>query len=212
MHTKNDDKFGTLLTWNHKNTTNFYSDSCNTIKGGAGEFYPTDRTRDHITLYSSEMCSYTQLDYEGDVDIKGVQAYKYAPLHLFDNGNYSWPFFSRINFVSSVFLGHTVPETKCFCKDECIPSGVLDISACREDSPIFLSLPHFYGADPYYTNIIDGLKPEKDKHEFYITLEPVSCKIEFILFSTIRLQPTLKAISRDISNFSSMFNSKLVFW
>lgn len=73
-------------------------------------------------------------------------------------------------------LGTNIPENKCYCGGECVPSGVLNVTTCRMDSPIFLSLPHFYGADPYYINLVDGLKPEKEKHEFYITLEPVSSK------------------------------------
>lgn len=54
-------------------------------------------------------------------------------------------------------------------------TGVLNVSSCRLGSPTFMSLPHFYNADPYYTNAVEGLKPEKDKHDFYFTLEPV-CK------------------------------------
>jgi scavenger receptor class B protein 1 len=56
---------------------------------------------------------------------------------------------------------------------ECHPSGVFNVSSCRLDSPTFLSLPHFYNADPYYIDAIEGISPQ-DKHEFYITLEPVS--------------------------------------
>lgn len=86
MYTKNDEKFGTILTWNYKNTTDFYNGNCTNIRGSAGEFYPINRKRDYITLYSSEMCTFTKLNYIKDVAIKGIRAYKYAPLHIFDNG------------------------------------------------------------------------------------------------------------------------------
>lgn len=48
----------------------------------------------------------------------------------------------------------------------------MNISACRFGSPVFMSYPHFYKADPYYVEQIDGMMPEQDKHEFYMVLEP----------------------------------------
>ncbi|KAJ8978291.1 hypothetical protein NQ317_012662 [Molorchus minor] len=150
----NDDYFGSLLTWNYKTRTDFYEGHCNDIKGSAGEFYPLNRKRDRLVLYSSELCKYAELEYTEDVTIKGVRAYKFSADNIFDNGT-------------------TRPENACFCKGECIPSGVFNVSACRSNSPTFLSFPHFYGADPYYLNTIEGMKPDKKKHEFYITVEPI---------------------------------------
>lgn len=37
-----------------------------------------------------------------------------------------------------------------------------------------MSFPHFYNADPFYRQQVEGMQPEKDKHEFYVALEPVS--------------------------------------
>lgn len=37
---------------------------------------------------------------------------------------------------------------------------------------MYMSYPHFYQADPSYLEAIDGLKPEREKHEFFMTLEP----------------------------------------
>ncbi|KAI9577732.1 hypothetical protein GQX74_010919 [Glossina fuscipes] len=37
---------------------------------------------------------------------------------------------------------------------------------------MYISLPNFYKADPYYLDAIEGLKPEKEKHEFFMTVEP----------------------------------------
>lgn len=37
---------------------------------------------------------------------------------------------------------------------------------------MYVSFPHFYAADPYYLQLVDGLRPEKEKHEFQITMEP----------------------------------------
>lgn len=79
-----------------------------------------------------------------------------------------------------IFLGTLNRENECFCNGHCVPSGVLNVSTCRQNSPTFLSLPHFYDADPYFVNAVEGLKPEKEKHEFYITLEPVSYRYYYV--------------------------------
>ncbi|XP_019874051.1 protein peste isoform X2 [Aethina tumida] len=155
MSTANDETFGRLLSWNNGTSSNFYEGECNSVKGSAGEFYPLNRKRDSIQFYSSELCKFATLEYEHDVDIKGVHGYKYTAKHIFDNGT-------------------TREDNSCFCIGECIPSGVLNVSSCRGNSPSFLSFPHFYGADRYYTDAVEGLDPDNPKHEFYITMEPKS--------------------------------------
>jgi hypothetical protein len=35
-----------------------------------------------------------------------------------------------------------------------------------------MSFPHFYHGDEFYTEQIDGMKPDKDKHQFFMTFEP----------------------------------------
>ncbi|KAJ8959905.1 hypothetical protein NQ318_011642 [Aromia moschata] len=155
MSYENDEHFGRILTWNYRNQTDFFEGHCNDIRGSAGEFYPMNQKRDRLVLYSAELCKYAEFEYVEDVVIKGVHGYKYSADNIFDNGT-------------------TRPENKCFCKGECIPSGVFNVSACRQDSPTFLSFPHFHAADPYYHSLINGMKPDKKKHEFFITIEPKS--------------------------------------
>lgn len=41
-------------------------------------------------------------------------------------------------------------------------------------APLIFSLPHLYGVDTKYTTTLEGLHPEKMKHEGFIILEPVS--------------------------------------
>lgn len=72
------------------------------------------------------------------------------------------------------FVGAKRSENACFCSGECIPSGVFNVSSCRDNSPSFLSLPHFYGANPYYADAIEGIRPNETRHEFFIVIEPVS--------------------------------------
>ena len=38
--------------------------------------------------------------------------------------------------------------------------------------PVFVSLPHFLHADPYYNNQLKGLHPEENRHETSLVVEP----------------------------------------
>lgn len=51
------------------------------------------------------------------------------------------------------------------------PRGVFSIGQCQLGAPIYASLPHFLDADEYYLEQIDGLKPNRSLHEFYIDIE-----------------------------------------
>jgi hypothetical protein len=86
MWTLVDDKFGKIMTWNYKNESSYYEGECNAVRGSAGEFYPINRKRDHIEFFSSELCKFAKLEYEKDVEIKGVLGYKYTGKNIFDNG------------------------------------------------------------------------------------------------------------------------------
>lgn len=66
---------------------------------------------------------------------------------------------------------------QCYCGGECTPSGLINVTSCRYGAPVFVSLPHFYKADPLLLNQIEGLMPNGKDHAFSITLEPVSDKL-----------------------------------
>lgn len=153
MHFKNDHQFGSILLWNGKNQSDFFSGHCNNVKGTAGEFLPLNRQRDQILLYSSDLCKTLALKYVEDVVVKGVKGYKYSAEYGFDNGT-------------------VYPENSCYCTGECIPTGVFNVSSCRMGSPTFLSFPHFFNADPVYRESVKGMKPNKTLHEFYMIVEP----------------------------------------
>lgn len=48
----------------------------------------------------------------------------------------------------------------------------MNVSSCRFGSPVFMSYPHFYNADPFFLNQVEGLNPNQKDHEFYMVLEP----------------------------------------
>ena len=82
------------------------------------------------------------------------------------------------------------------CYENNLPSGVHNSSNCKgmcvfmkfflsyltnnffsdKKTPLFLSFPHFYGADHYFIDQLDKkseLKPEKDKHGSRMIIEKV---------------------------------------
>lgn len=86
MSFANDENFGKLTSWNYGNRTEFYEGHCGDIRGSAGEFYPINRGKDSIELYSAELCKNAILQFEEEVDVRGVKGYKYSARNLFDNG------------------------------------------------------------------------------------------------------------------------------
>jgi scavenger receptor class B protein 1 len=147
--------FGRLYSWNHWTQTPYYEGNCAKVNGSAGEFFlPPDH--DSISFFSPDLCRTLTLKYAGPSTVKNILGNKYViDEHMLDNGT-------------------LYPENKCFCNGECVPSGLVNVSSCRFGSPSFASLPHFYSADPYYLDSVEGLKPDKRKHQFFLTLEPTT--------------------------------------
>lgn len=172
-----------MQNWNYQSHLKFFPGKCGDIRGSGGEFYAPKQTRDRpVELFTADMCRTLSFDYEKDYEVHNILGYKY------------------IGGRRTVDNGTDYPENKCFCTKNCAPSGTLDISACRFGSPVYMSFPHFYNADNYYLQTIDGLNPEKEKHEFSITLEPVSFFFINILFYN----------NYQKSNITGLVNSKLI--
>lgn len=49
---------------------------------------------------------------------------------------------------------------------------IYQIKKCRFGAPAFISFPHYYLADPSYTEMIEGMNPNPHDHTFDISLEP----------------------------------------
>ncbi|KRT85869.1 hypothetical protein AMK59_1040, partial [Oryctes borbonicus] len=73
-------------------------------------------------------------------------------------------------------------ENECFCtntvsdlysEQKCMPDGFFDLEPCF-GAPIIASLPHFLYGDDNYTSTVDGLNPNKESHETYAVLEPIT--------------------------------------
>lgn len=174
-------KMGTLHTWNGETTTGVYSDGCSQINGTFGNLWPPNLNTDNdITLFIPHMCRSITLTPENVTtqNVDGAAAKWIGDERVFDNGESYSP---NICFCTG---------SKPNCPD--LISGVLNVSDCHSSLPAFMSYPHFYLADRYFVDNIDGMSPSKEKHEFSIKLEPnngVPVEINARLQMNILLQP-----------------------
>uniref|UniRef100_A0A1B0FMP8 Plasma membrane glycoprotein CD36 n=1 Tax=Glossina morsitans morsitans TaxID=37546 RepID=A0A1B0FMP8_GLOMM len=149
---------GQLMHWNGKNTSDFYSPPCNTIKGTPGDLFPPELdSQEPITVFVTDVCRYLNLKPNGSTELYGLQAITWEGTNAtLDSGAY-------------------YPEQECFCDasiDECPRGGVADCKKCLHNAPIYASFPHFYLADEYYANAVTGMKPDPEKHKFTLAIEP----------------------------------------
>ncbi|CAH2077141.1 unnamed protein product, partial [Iphiclides podalirius] len=148
-------RLGNVEMWRNSNRT-LYRDECGEVRGSTGELWAPELGQPELVVFAPDICTYLTLAISGPVTIDGIDGVMYATNDsTFDNG-------------------YKYPNMACYCdevRDEnCLPSGALNVSACRFGAPAFVSLPHFLGMDPYYANKIDGLSPTDD-YKFRLALE-----------------------------------------
>lgn len=163
MFTGEDDifKLGALQLWNRSNKTHLYRGDCDNVYGTSGELWPPikEGLKPPATVFATDVCRAITIKYDSDYKSQGIKGYKWvADESVFDNG-----------------LKH--PEMSCYCSapaESCpdLLPGVFNASSCKFGAPAFVSFPHFYLADDYYTNSVEGLNPNKKDHEFSIAMEP----------------------------------------
>ena len=75
---------------------------------------------------------------------------------------------------SNIFSNSTInPENEGFYDGDYLGNGVMNISKCYK-GPAFISKPHFLDADQTFLNRIEGLRPDREKHEFRMHFEQVN--------------------------------------
>jgi len=55
------------------------------------------------------------------------------------------------------------------------------------DSPVFISHPHFYNADPVLRDFVLGLSPNEDEHGLFIDIHPVSKTLDASYYLEFRV-------------------------
>ncbi|CAJ0919617.1 unnamed protein product [Ranitomeya imitator] len=150
--------FTKIVEWNENRSLSWWTtDTCNMINGTDGtSFHPLINKDDIIYLFSSDLCRSIFAVYEASDSVKGISVFRFTP-------------------PAKVFANVTVnPDNAGYCvpKGNCLPSGLLNVSVCKQDAPIILSSPHFYQAEEFVINSVIGMKPKKEDHETFMDINP----------------------------------------
>ncbi|XP_071769611.1 lysosome membrane protein 2c [Centroberyx gerrardi] len=152
--------FARVDTWNGERSLDWWTtDECNMINGTNGaSFHPVISKDETLYMFSSDLCRSLYALYEEDVSVKGIPGYRFVP-------------------PSKVFANLTVnPDNAGFCvpAGNCLGSGLLNVSGCKQGAPIIMSSPHFYQADEKYVQDVFGMKPNKEQHQTTIDINPLT--------------------------------------
>ncbi|KAE8616415.1 hypothetical protein XENTR_v10008800 [Xenopus tropicalis] len=171
-------------------------DFCDMINGtDAASFPPSVKKDKRLYFFSSEICRSIYGIFEKEYMVKGIKLYRFV-------------------VTEDAMASPTKnPDNHCFCKDfqlsrNCTAAGVLDLRSCQGGKPIFLSLPHFLYASDYLLDSVSGLKPNKEEHETYIDVEPIT---GFTMHFAKRLQVNVMIQPTDKIEVMSKLQSELVF-
>ncbi|ODM92316.1 Platelet glycoprotein 4 [Orchesella cincta] len=182
----NPQEFGQIVSWNGKTKLNYYSGFCNLINGTDGSLAPPFLTKDSlIRFFSSDICRSIFVMFREEVNVGGIQAFRF-----------------KMPDAKTIFAH----KDFCFCpkgkNNECFKYGVLSMAPCRDDAPIALSGAHFLDAYDKYQEMVLGLKPDRDKHETVLDIEP---KTGVILRAAKRVQFNVMVHpNRDMTTFANV--------
>jgi hypothetical protein len=181
-------KLGEILDWNGSNRTH-YPGACGEIKGVASGFMPMNRDLDHFDFFSPDICKPIRFQRTEDYLHRGslpVSKFSIIPHQTFGN-------------VS------TNPDNHCFHAN--MPTGVHNSTGCKDEGimPVFVSLPHFLGADPVYLDQFQpgSMNPDPEKHSASMTYQlnvsiPVEVKMRLQIMMQIRPNSALGKNWKDL--------------
>ncbi|XP_012685484.1 lysosome membrane protein 2c [Clupea harengus] len=185
--------FSRVALWKGQSSLDWWtSDECNMINGTNGaSFHPLINKNETLSMFSSDLCRSLYAVFEKELWVKNLPAYRFVP-------------------PSEVFANLTInPGNAGFCvpAGNCLGSGLLNVSPCKQGAPIIMSSPHFYQADEKFVEDVIGMKPKKEYHETAIDLNPLT---GIVLRAAKRMQ--VNVMVEKIDGFSQTGNvSTLVF-
>ncbi|XP_062992053.1 lysosome membrane protein 2 isoform X2 [Elgaria multicarinata webbii] len=152
--------FTKIVEWNGKRSLDWWtSATSNMINGTDGStFHPLIDKDELLYVFASDFCRSLYLTFDSYVTTQGISAYRFViPMKIFANASVN-------------------PDNAGFCvpSGNCPGAGLLNVSACKEGAPIFLSPPHFYQSDEKYVKAIDGMHPNKKDHETFLDINPLT--------------------------------------
>ncbi|XP_014612664.1 PREDICTED: scavenger receptor class B member 1 [Polistes canadensis] len=182
-------KYGLIEKWEGKKFLGHWtSPNCDSIMGSDGSIFPPRITKDTVLkIFDKDLCRALPLVFQKEIMTTGdIPGYRFTP-------------------PTNVFASpDKVHSQQCFCPagPPCAPEGTFNVSACQFDSPVLLSFPHFYMADPALREAVIGVSPPvQEKHELFVDIQPM---MGTALRARARIQINL-AVSqvRDIKQVAS---------
>ncbi|XP_045922590.1 lysosome membrane protein 2-like isoform X2 [Micropterus dolomieu] len=152
--------YGRVKTWKGESKLTFWtSNQSNSINGSDGSaFHPLLKKDERIYIFTPDLCRSIYMEFEKDVEVKGIPAYRFTPPRS----------------VLASKEENPANEGFCVSRDECLGTGVLKVSPCRRGAPVVASFPHFYLADSKYVAAIEGMSPHRKHHQTFLDLNPTT--------------------------------------
>lgn len=152
--------YGRVKTWKGQRQLNYWSTNySNSISGSDGSaFHPLLEKKERIHIFSPDLCRTIYMDFEKEVEVKGIPAYRFTPPR------------------SVLASKDENPDNEGFCvtQKECLGTGLLKVSPCRKGAPVVASFPHFYLAEDKYPEAIEGMSPQREHHQTFLDLNPTT--------------------------------------
>uniref|UniRef100_A0A8C3T5Q7 Platelet glycoprotein 4 n=2 Tax=Chelydra serpentina TaxID=8475 RepID=A0A8C3T5Q7_CHESE len=155
-------KTAIIQSYKNKSTLSIWDGQCDMVNGTDGASFPPFVKKDQILrFFSSDICRSIYGIFDSEQIVKEIPLYRFTV--------------PRAAFASPL----ETPENSCFCTEtvlskNCTASGALDISACKEGKPVYITLPHFLFASEDVSENVEGLSANKDEHETFLDIEPTT--------------------------------------
>ncbi|GBP51885.1 Sensory neuron membrane protein 2 [Eumeta japonica] len=165
--TENLQELGHIVSYKGKRSMNMWGDPyCGQLNGSDSSVNPpidSNHVPERLYIFEPDICRSMYASLVGKASLFDLPAYYYE--------------ISRNALASK----SAEPGNKCFCRknwsanhDGCLLMGVMSLMPCQ-GAPVVASLPHFYlGSEELLEYIEGGLRPDKEKHNTYVYIEPTT--------------------------------------
>ncbi|KAM7368856.1 hypothetical protein PAMP_013161 [Pampus punctatissimus] len=152
--------YGRVETWKGQRALTFWTtNQSNSINGSDGSaFHPLLKKDERLYIFTPDLCRSIYMEFEKDVEVKGIPAYRFTPPRS----------------VLASKEENPANEGFCVTPEECLGTGLLKVSPCRNGAPVVASFPHFYLGDTKYVDAIEGMSPERQHHQTFLDLNPTT--------------------------------------
>lgn len=78
---------GQVTAWNHASEIPYHGGECAKVRGSAGDFFEFPEDAKQFTLFKTDICQWSKLDFDKEINYKGLKLRRYKMERSFlDNG------------------------------------------------------------------------------------------------------------------------------